>query len=127
VRLGVLALTDPGATLGAIVTVGGMWAVAVGVMRVILSFEIKRLPETVDDAFTEPIHNGAVSGLKPDRWYLVTKDRMIAPTLQRMMAERIGATTSEVSGSDSIYVSQPRVVAGVITHEARSLSAAPVT
>ena len=31
VPLGVLALADPGATLAAMVTVGGIWAVAVGV------------------------------------------------------------------------------------------------
>jgi uncharacterized membrane protein HdeD (DUF308 family) len=53
VPLGVLALADPGATLAAIITVGGIWAVAVGVMRVILSFEVKDLPKTVDSAFTE--------------------------------------------------------------------------
>ena len=58
VALGVLALADPGATLAAIVTVGGIWAVAVGVMRVITSFEIKRLPNDVDDAFAAPTHNG---------------------------------------------------------------------
>ena len=59
VPLGVLALADPGATLAAFITVGGIWAVAVGVMRVVLSFEIKRLPETVDEAFAEPARNGA--------------------------------------------------------------------
>lgn len=58
VPLGVLALADPGATLAAIVTVGGIWAVVVGVMRVVLSFEIKRLPKTVDEAFQEPVRNG---------------------------------------------------------------------
>jgi uncharacterized membrane protein HdeD (DUF308 family) len=69
VPLGVLALADPGATLAAIVTVGGIWAVAVGVMRVVLSFEIKRLPKTVDEAFTEPVRNGAGDAFKgrPDR------------------------------------------------------------
>jgi uncharacterized membrane protein HdeD (DUF308 family) len=65
VPLGVLALADPGATLAAIVTVGGIWAVAVGVMRVVLSFEIKRLPRTVDEAFTEPAHNGVAGAVKP--------------------------------------------------------------
>jgi uncharacterized membrane protein HdeD (DUF308 family) len=59
IPLGVLALADPGATLAAFVTVGGIWAVAVGVMRVVLSFEIKRLPQTVDEAFQEPARNGA--------------------------------------------------------------------
>jgi uncharacterized membrane protein HdeD (DUF308 family) len=69
VPLGVLALADPGATLAAIVTVGGIWAVAVGVMRVVLSFEIKRLPTTVDEAFTEPVRNGAGDAVnaRPDR------------------------------------------------------------
>jgi uncharacterized membrane protein HdeD (DUF308 family) len=65
VPLGVLALADPGATLAAIVTVGGIWAVVVGVMRVVLSFEIKRLPKTVDEAFAEPVRNGAGGAIKP--------------------------------------------------------------
>jgi uncharacterized membrane protein HdeD (DUF308 family) len=69
VPLGVLALADPGATLAAIVTVGGIWTVVVGVIRVVLSFEIKRLPKTVDEAFTEPVRNGEGGAVKarPDR------------------------------------------------------------
>jgi uncharacterized membrane protein HdeD (DUF308 family) len=51
VALGVLALADPGATLAALITVGGIWAVAIGVMRIILSFQVKRLPDEVDKAF----------------------------------------------------------------------------
>ena len=74
--------------------------------------------------------NGGVSDPawrhKPS-WYLVTtEDRMIAPALQRAMAQRIGATTSEISGSHAIYVSQPAVVAGVIAQAGRSLSDAAV-
>ena len=65
VPLGVLALADPGATLAAIITVGGIWAVAVGVMRVVLSFEIKNLPKRVDRAFREPASNGASTTAKP--------------------------------------------------------------
>jgi len=64
VPLGVLALADPGATLAAIITVGGIWAVAVGVMRVVLSFEVKNLPKTVDHAFSEPTRNGASTPAK---------------------------------------------------------------
>jgi uncharacterized membrane protein HdeD (DUF308 family) len=60
VPLGVLALANPGATLAAIVTVGGIWAVAIGVMRVVLAFEVKRLPETVDKVWSEQT-NGAAS------------------------------------------------------------------
>jgi uncharacterized membrane protein HdeD (DUF308 family) len=66
VPLGVLALADPGATLAAIVTVGGIWAVAVGVMRVVLSFEVKNLPKTIDQAFSEPAHNGTTATPRHD-------------------------------------------------------------
>jgi uncharacterized membrane protein HdeD (DUF308 family) len=65
VPLGVLALADPGATLAAIITVGGIWAVAVGVSRVVLSFEVKNLPTTVDRAFSERARNGASAAAKP--------------------------------------------------------------
>ncbi len=51
IPLGVLALANPGATLAAIITVGGIWAVSVGVLRVVLSFEIKRLPHHVDETY----------------------------------------------------------------------------
>jgi len=67
IALGVLALANPGATLAALVTVAGIWAIVVGVMRVVLSFEVKRLPDTVDRAFTAPVNNGngATSEPKP--------------------------------------------------------------
>src|SRR4051812_45634455 len=58
VPLGVLALANPGATLAALVTVGGIWAVAIGVMRVITSFEIRHLPEDVDKAWAGSSSNG---------------------------------------------------------------------
>ena len=54
IPLGVLALANPGATLAALITVAGIWAVAIGVMRIVLSFEIKRLPQDVDEAWTTP-------------------------------------------------------------------------
>jgi uncharacterized membrane protein HdeD (DUF308 family) len=54
IPLGVLALADPGATLAALITVAGIWAVAIGVTRIALAFEIKRLPDDVDEAFTPP-------------------------------------------------------------------------
>ena len=61
---------------------------------------------------------------KPSWYLIVTEDRMIPPSAQRMMAERTGATTTEVPGSHAIYVSQPAAVASVITQAARSLGAA---
>ena len=66
IPLGVLALANPGATLAALVTVGGIWAVAIGVMRIVLSFDIKRLPDEVDEAWNAPERNGAAAGVKPD-------------------------------------------------------------
>ena len=61
VALGVLALANPGATLAALITVGGIWAVAIGVMRIILSFQVKRLPDEVDKAFDVASANGVRS------------------------------------------------------------------
>src|SRR5215204_1975767 len=51
IPLGVLAVANPGATLAALITVAGVWAVAIGVMRIVLAFEVKRLPEVVDEAW----------------------------------------------------------------------------
>jgi len=51
IPLGVLALAAPGDTLVALITVAGIWAVAIGVMRIVVAFEIKHLPEDVDKAF----------------------------------------------------------------------------
>ena len=67
VPLGVLALANPGATLAAIITVGGIWAVAVGAMRIVYAFELRRLPEDVDQAFADHSANGATgsSGAQP--------------------------------------------------------------
>jgi uncharacterized membrane protein HdeD (DUF308 family) len=67
VPLGVLALANPGATLAALITVGGIWAVAVGVTRIVLAFRIKRLPDDVERAWAAPIANGTASTAEPTR------------------------------------------------------------
>jgi pimeloyl-ACP methyl ester carboxylesterase len=52
-------------------------------------------------------------------WYLITtEDKMIPPPAQRTMAERIGATQSEVAASHSVYVSQPEAVTTLIAQAA---------
>jgi len=57
-------------------------------------------------------------------WYLVaTEDRMIPPPAQRAMATRAGATVSEAPGSHSVYVSQPRAVAGLILKAVEGVAA----
>ena len=56
--------------------------------------------------------------IKPS-WYLVaTDDQMIPPPAQRAMAERTGATVTEVTGSHSVYLSQPKAVASLIKQAA---------
>jgi uncharacterized membrane protein HdeD (DUF308 family) len=64
IPLGVLALANPGATLAALITVAGIWAVAVGVMRIVLAFQVKRLPDTVDQLWSAPAANGVAQGAK---------------------------------------------------------------
>jgi len=55
-------------------------------------------------------------------WYLVAADdRMIPPPAQRQMAERAGATVREISGSHSVYVSQPQAVADLVHAAVESL------
>jgi uncharacterized membrane protein HdeD (DUF308 family) len=60
IPLGVLALANPGATLAALITVAGIWAVAIGVTRIVLAFQVRRLPSSVDQAFT-PTTNGTAT------------------------------------------------------------------
>jgi pimeloyl-ACP methyl ester carboxylesterase len=56
-------------------------------------------------------------------WYLVASDdRMIPRPAQRAMAERAGASVREVSGSHSVYVSQPQAVADLIHSAVESLA-----
>jgi uncharacterized membrane protein HdeD (DUF308 family) len=57
--LGVLALANPGATLAALITVAGIWAVAIGVTRIVLAFDIKGLPDDVEQALAPPSADGA--------------------------------------------------------------------
>jgi pimeloyl-ACP methyl ester carboxylesterase len=72
--------------------------------------------EALNGSVTEPAWRS-----KPS-WYLVTtEDRMIPPALQQKMAERTGATTTSVSGSHAIYVSQPAAVAQLVAQAARSV------
>ena len=62
VPLGVLALADPGATLAAIITVGGIWAVAIGAMRIVFAFQLRHLPKDVDEAYASGTSDGTAAG-----------------------------------------------------------------
>ena len=72
IALGVLALANPGATLAALITVGGIYAVAIGVMRIVLSFQVKRLPDAVDTAWGAAGANGVKGAGKPDDSHLAS-------------------------------------------------------
>ena len=48
-------------------------------------------------------------------WYIVAKnDRTIQPDCERILAERMGATTTEVASSHVVMLSQPQAVIDVI-------------
>jgi uncharacterized membrane protein HdeD (DUF308 family) len=66
--LGVLALADPGATLAAITTVGGIWALAIGATRVVLAFQLRDLPNRVEKAYAGTDSDGA-AGKPPSEHY----------------------------------------------------------
>jgi pimeloyl-ACP methyl ester carboxylesterase len=51
---------------------------------------------------------------KPSSYLIATEDRMIAPSAQRAMAQRAGATTVEVAASHAVYMSQPAQTAALI-------------
>lgn len=55
---------------------------------------------------------------KPSFYLVASDDHMIPPPAQRMMAERAGASVTEVPGSHAIYVSNPKAVAKVIEKSA---------
>jgi pimeloyl-ACP methyl ester carboxylesterase len=58
---------------------------------------------------------------KPSWYLLVTDDKMIPIGAQRAMSKRAGSTTSEVPGSHSIYISNPKAVAALIEKAARTV------
>ena len=73
--------------------------------------------EALGGTITEPAWRS-----KPS-WYLVaTEDRMIPPPAQRQMSKRAGSTVVEVSGSHSVYVSQPAAVAELIEKAASEVT-----
>ncbi len=54
-------------------------------------------------------------------WYLVSQeDQAINPELERFMAKRIGARTTEIKASHVSYISHPRKVANLIIEAASS-------
>jgi len=57
-------------------------------------------------------------------WYIVAKnDQTVHPDLQRFVAKRMGATTTETNSSHVIMLSQPDVVIDVIRKAAAAVAA----
>jgi pimeloyl-ACP methyl ester carboxylesterase len=56
--------------------------------------------------------------IRPSWYLLTTEDRMIPPSAQRDIAERTGATVTEVPASHSVYLSRPGAVASLIKQAA---------
>jgi pimeloyl-ACP methyl ester carboxylesterase len=54
-------------------------------------------------------------------WYLVARqDRAIAPDLERFMARRMHAHTSQSNGSHAVYISHPKAVVRLVEQAARA-------
>ncbi len=64
-------------------------------------------------AFGEPVTTATWKNIPS--WYIVcTQDRAANPELERFMAKRIKAQTTEIKASHVPFISQPEAVAGVI-------------
>jgi len=77
-------------------------------------------------AFSEPTGRAAWKSL-PSWAVVATGDKAAGADLVRSMAERAGATITEAEGSHVIMISQPRIVADVITTAAAAVDRAAVT
>ena len=65
------------------------------------------------DLFSQPVP-GAAWKLKPTYYIVGSEDRTVQPELQRFLAERMGATITELASSHVPMLSQPRRVYDVI-------------
>lgn len=82
------------------------------------------------NAAQKPVHSSifaqqyeAAAWKEFPNWYLVaTEDQAINPALQRVFAERIKATTEEVTSSHVPFASQPAAVARIIGQAAEATS-----
>jgi pimeloyl-ACP methyl ester carboxylesterase len=78
-----------------------------------------------ESAFSEP--NGPPAWKRLPSWaVLATGDKAAGTDVVRSMAERAGATITEVEGSHVIMVSQPQAVAEVILEAVAAVASVPV-
>jgi pimeloyl-ACP methyl ester carboxylesterase len=75
------------------------------------------------DLFTQKL-DGVAWRSKPSSYIVATKDRTVQPELQRFVAKRMGATTTEVASSHVAMLSQPDLVINVIRAAAKAVQKA---
>jgi pimeloyl-ACP methyl ester carboxylesterase len=75
------------------------------------------------DLFTQKL-DGVAWRSKPSSYIVATNDRTVQPELQRFVAKRMGATTTEVSSSHVPMLSNPDLVITVIRAAARAVRGA---
>jgi pimeloyl-ACP methyl ester carboxylesterase len=63
---------------------------------------------------------------KPSSYIVATQDRTVHPDLERFLAKRMGAMTTEIASSHVAMLSHPQVVVDVILKLANSLASSPV-
>ena len=78
----------------------------------------------VADLFEQKVEGTAWKS-KPS-WYIVaTKDRTVHPELERFVAKRMGAATTEVESSHVPMLSNPKLVLDVIRKAAYAVQKSP--
>jgi pimeloyl-ACP methyl ester carboxylesterase len=110
---------------------GGFLSIDPAKLHAVFAHDVTAEEAAVMAATQKPIHGSAFAGSVPQAawkdipsYYLVaTGDRAIKPELQRYMAHRIGATTTELDASHVPFLSHPTVVADFIASAARNVSA----
>jgi pimeloyl-ACP methyl ester carboxylesterase len=75
------------------------------------------------DLFTQKLA-GVAWRSKPSSYIVATKDRTVQPELQRFVAKRMGATTTEVASSHVAMLSHPDLVINVIRAAAKTVQKA---
>jgi pimeloyl-ACP methyl ester carboxylesterase len=72
------------------------------------------------DLFTQKL-DGVAWRSKPSSYIVATNDRTVQPELQRFVAKRMGATTTEVASSHVPMLSNPKLVIDVIRTAANAV------
>jgi pimeloyl-ACP methyl ester carboxylesterase len=72
------------------------------------------------DLFTQKV-DGVAWRSKPSAYIVATQDHTVQPELERFVAKRMGATTTEVASSHVVMLSHPKVVIDVIREATKTV------